>query len=185
VARPLLPLLAALCLLACTNSGQPAAAASPSPTATVPPASPAITIRPPADVILADADVGLPRVATRDDVSLPQAASEQQNQPLALTQYRAWGWIVESVRTWGGGSQRVDENLVLLTRVEGASLAFQGWAGELAQRGGCPDGLGLDQCAVGSGVLVGRVDRYVFRLSGSGIDLSKLGGVQTTRILRP
>jgi hypothetical protein len=136
-------------------------------------------------VILADADVGLPRVATRDDVGLGQAASEQENQPLALTEYRAWGWVEESLRTWAAGSQRVDESLVLLTRVEGASLAFQGWAGEPAQRGACPDALGLDACALGSGTLVGRVDRYVLRISGSGADLSKLAGLQAGRLRRP
>jgi hypothetical protein len=136
-------------------------------------------------VILADADVGLTRAATRDGVGLAQAASEQENQPLALTEYRAWGWVEESIRSWGAGSQRLDESLVLLTRVEGAALAFQGWAGELSQRGACRDGLGLDQCALGSGVVVGRVDRYVFRLSGSGLDLARLAGVQAVRIRRP
>jgi hypothetical protein len=136
-------------------------------------------------VILADADVGLPRVTARDDVGLAQAASEQENQPLALTQYRAWGWVAESVRGWRGGSQGLDESLLLLTRVEGASLAFQGWAGDLSQRGACPDGLGLDQCALGSGVLVGRVGRYVFRLSGPGVDLAKLAGLQADRLRSP
>jgi len=136
-------------------------------------------------VILADADVGLPRVATRDDVGLAQAASEQENQPLALTEYRAWGWVEESVRTWGAGSQRLDESLVLLTRVEGATLAFQGWAGELSQRGACADGLGLDACAVGAGVLVAQVDRYVFRFTGAGVDVAKLAALQSGRVRRP
>jgi hypothetical protein len=136
-------------------------------------------------VILADADVGLPRLSARDHVGLTQAASEQQNQPLALTEYRRWGWVEESARSWGGGPQRVDESLLLVTRVEGASLAFQGWADELGQRSTCPDGLGLDACAVASGGLVGRVGRYTFRLSGAGVDLAKLAGVQAGRIRRP
>jgi hypothetical protein len=136
-------------------------------------------------VILADADASLARVSARDNVTITQAASEQQNQPLALTEYRQWGWVEESQRSWSGGSQRLDESLVLMTRVEGAGLAFEGLAGELTQRVACPDGLGLDDCATGSGGLVGRVGRYVFRVSGSGVDLAKLASVQGARIRRP
>jgi hypothetical protein len=185
VDRLLLPLLASLCLLACTNSAPPSATATPSPPAATATPTAAIATRPPSDVILADADVGLPRVSARDHLDLTQAASEQQNQPLALTEYRAWGWVEASVRGWAGGAARVDESLVLLTRVDGASLAFQGWAGELVQRAACPAGLGLDDCASGSGAIVGRVGRYVFRLSGSGVDIGKLAGVQATKIRRP
>jgi hypothetical protein len=177
--------LASLCLLACSNSTPPAAAATRSPPTGTSTPTPAIATRPPSDVILADADVGLARVSARDHLDLTQAASEQQNQPLALTDYRTWGWVEESVRGWAGGGQRVDESLVLLTRVEGASLAFFGWAGELTQRAACPPGLGLDECAAGSGGLVGRVGPYAFRLVGTGVDLGKLAGVQASRIRRP
>ena len=183
--RLLLPLLASLCLVACTSSSPAAPPASPSPPAPTASPSPAIAIRQPSEVILADAEVGLPRVSARDNVGLNQAASEQQNQPLALTDYRRWGWVDESVRSWAGGARKVDESLLLLTRVDGATLAFQGWAGELAQGAACPDGLGLDQCAAASGGLVGRVGRYVFRFSGSGVDLGKLAAVQAARIRRP
>jgi hypothetical protein len=185
VDRLLLPLLASLCLLACSNSTPPASTSTASPPVATSTPSPAIAVRPPAEVILADADTGLPRVSARDKMGLTQAASEQQNQPLALTEYRQWGWVEESTRTWSGGSQHLDESLVLLTRVEGASLAFQGRAGELTQRAACPAGLGLDECALGSGGLVGRVGRYAFRLSGSGVDLVKLAGAQAGRIRRP
>jgi hypothetical protein len=185
VDRLLLPLLTAVCLLACTTSGAPTTAASPGPGPAALQASPAITVRPPVEVILADADIGLPRTSARDQVGLTQAASEQQNQPLALTQYRAWGWVEESVRGWGGGAQRFDESLVLLTRADGAILAFQAWAGELGQRAACPDGLRLDECATGAAGLVGRVGRYTFRLSGSGVDLQNLAGTQAARIRRP
>jgi hypothetical protein len=185
VDRLLLPLLASLCLLACTNSTPSAATATPSLPAPTSAPTPAIGARPPAEVILADADVGLPRVSARDHLDLTQAASEQQNQPLALTEYRTWGWVEESVRGWAGGGQRVDGSLVLLTRVEGASLAFQSWAGELGLRTACPAGLGLDECLVGSGGLVGRVGRYTFRLTGTGADLGKLAGSQAARIRRP
>jgi hypothetical protein len=185
VDRLLLPLLASLCLLACTNSAPPVATATPSSPAATSTPTPTIASRPPADLILADADVGLARVSARDHLDLTQAASEQQNQPLALTDYRAWGWVEESVRSWAGGGQRVDESLVLLTRIEGASLAFQGWAAELGQRVVCPAGLGLDDCAAGSGGLVGRVGRYTFRLTGTGADLGKLAGIQAARIRGP
>ena len=183
--RLLLPFLASLCLLACSNPGTPAATATPSPPAATSPPPPAIAIRPPAEAILADAEVGLARVSARDSVSLAQAASEAQNQPLALTQYRLWGWVDESTRSWSGGPGRLDESLLLVTRPEGATLAFQGWAGELPQRGACPAGLGLDDCGLGSTGLVGRVGRYVLRLSGAGVDLPKLAGVQAGRIRRP
>jgi hypothetical protein len=185
VGRLLPPLLAALCLLACSNSSPPSPAATPRPAAPAPTASPAIPTRPPAEVILADADASLARVSARDNVTITQAASEQQNQPLALTEYRRWGWVEESQRSWSGGSQRLDESLVLLTRVEGAGLAFEGLAGELRQRVACPEGLGLDDCAAGAGGLVGRVGRYAFRVSGSGVDLAKLAGVQAARIRKP
>ena len=183
--RLLLPLLASLCLVACTNSSPPAPPASPSAPAPTASPSPAIAIRQPSEVILADSDTGLTRVSARDNIGLAQAASEQQNQPLALTDYRRWGWVDESVRSWGGRARKVDESLLLLTRVDGATLAFQGWAGELAQRGACPDGLGTDECASGSGGLVGRVGRYVFRLSGAGVDFAKLARVQAARVRRP
>ncbi len=183
--RLLLPFLAALCLLGCTNSSPPPPAASPSPPAACPEASPQIATRPPSDLVLADADVGLTRTSSRDNVGLTQAASEQQNQPLALTQYRAWGWVEESTRSWSGGTRRLDESLVLLTRPEGASLAYHGWTGELTQRAACPVGLGLDECSEGGGSLVARVGRYVFRLVGAGVDLEKLAGVQAARIRKP
>jgi hypothetical protein len=185
VGRLLPPLLASLCLITCSNSPPPAAAVTPSPPAATATPTAAIAARPPSDLILADADAGLPRVSARDHVDITQAASEQQNEPLALTEYRQWGWVEESSRSWAGGAQRVAESLVLLTRPEGASLAFQGWAGELAQGVACPTGLELDECAVGTGGLVGRLGRYVFRLAGSGVDLVKLAGVQAARIRTP
>jgi hypothetical protein len=141
--------------------------------------------RAPAEVILADSDVGLPRLSARDSLGLTQAASEQQNEPLALTEYRQWGWVEESMRSWKAGAQKLDESLVLLTRSEGASLAFQSWAGELPQRAACPGGLGLDDCASGTGALVGRIGRYAFRLSGAGVDLGKLASFQAARIRKP
>nr|MDQ6918973.1 hypothetical protein [Candidatus Dormibacteraeota bacterium] len=176
--RPLLPFLAALCLLACTYSGPPSPAVSPSPPLASPTTSPPIATRPPTNLVLADADVGLAHSSGRDDITLAQAASEQQNQPLALTWYRTWGWVAESTRSWSDGSRRLDESLVLLTRTEGAILAFQGWTGELTQHAACPVGLGLDECAEGSGSLVARVGRYVFRLVGAGVVLENLAAVQ-------
>jgi hypothetical protein len=143
-----------------------------------------IAVRPPAEDILADPDIGLPRSAGRDHLTLTQAASEQVNEPLALTNFRAWGWVDAADRSWTG-AQRVDETLILLTKPEGADLAFEGLAGELASRSACPDGLGLEQCAEDGQALVGRLGRYVFRLSGSAVDLAKLAGAQAVRIRRP
>jgi hypothetical protein len=136
-------------------------------------------------VILADSDVSLPRASGRDHVGIAQAASEQENQPLTLTEYRQWGWIEQSARSWAAGAARVDESLVLLTREDGAILAFQGWAAGLGQRGVCPDSPGMDECAASSAGLVARVGRYTFRLAGTGADLGKLASVQAARIRRP
>jgi hypothetical protein len=183
VARLLPLLLAAACLIACTASPPPAPSPSPSPApssaATVAP----VLVRPPADDILADADVGLPRIGGRDHLTLTQAASEQVNEPLALTNYRAWGWADAADRTWAG-ARRVDETLVLLTRTEGADLAFRGIAGELKILAPCPDGLGLEQCAEDGASLVGRVGRYVFRITAGKPEADRLAGVQAARIRR-
>ncbi|HSP17925.1 MAG TPA: hypothetical protein VLQ79_00310 [Myxococcaceae bacterium] len=182
MARLLLPFLAPLLLAACSNPPPPPAAPTSSPPAASSAPSPAITTRPPAEVILADADAALPPASGRDHVGITQAASEQQNQPLALTEYRHWGWVEESSRTWSAGVLHLDESLLLLTRPEGASLAFQSWAGGLPQRAACRAGLGLEECAEDPGELVGRVGRYTFRLSGPGVDLERLATIQAERI---
>ena len=141
-------------------------------------------VRPPVEDILGDADVGLPRTGGRDHLTLTQAASEQVNEPLALTNYRAWGWADAVDRSWAG-ARRVDETLVLLTKPEGADLAFRGYAGELTVLSGCPDGFGLDQCAEDGAALVGRLGRYVFRITAGKTDADRLAGVQADRIRRP
>jgi hypothetical protein len=176
--------LVAACLLACTPSPPATPAPSPSSSPSATPTAAAIPIRAPVEDILAEAEVGLPRTAGRDHLSLTQAASEQENEPLALTNYRAWGWVDAADRSWAGPGMRVDEKLLLLTRPEGAGLAFQGLAGELASRAVCPTATGVDQCTEDGGVLMGRVGRYVFRIAAAKADLDRLAGLQAARIRR-
>ena len=126
----------------------------------------------------------MPHTAGRDHLTLTEAASEQVNEPLALTSYRAWGWTDAADRTWSA-AERVDETLVLLTKAEGANLAFRGYAGELTVLGGCPEGLGVDQCAEDGRSLIGRVGRYVYRITAGKTDAERLAGVQAARIRRP
>ena len=184
MARLLPLLLAAACLITCTASPQPALSPSPSPSPSSAATAAPIVVRAPVEDLLSDADVGLPRTGGRDHLTLTQAASDQVNEALALTNYRAWGWAEAADRSWSG-PRRVGEILVLLTKPEGADLAFQGFAGELATRSGCPDGLGLEQCAEDGQALVGRVGRYVFRITAPETDGDRLAGVQAARIRLP
>ena len=180
--RAFLALLAGAVLAGCTG---PAATPSPSPgagTRSSPPVQ--LTVRAPVDDILSDGEVGLARGGGRDHLGLTQAAEEQQNQPLALVRYRAWGWVDEAGRSWVGGPAQVTESLLLLTKVDGARLAFFDQAADL--HSDCPPHLGLDDCAEGrSGsttALAGRVGPYMFRLDGSGVDVEALVAKQAIKI---
>ena len=187
--RALLAILAGAALAACTGQ---AAAPSHSPRPTLPSASPAarIVLRAPVADILADEQVGLGRTGGSDHKSLAQAAEEQQNQPLALTRYRAWGWVDQADRSWSGGQTQVSESLLLLTKVGGARLAFSDSADEVRspplEAVGCPPRLGLDDCAEGrngaTAQLAGRVGPYVFRLDVTGGDVEALASRQAARI---
>jgi hypothetical protein len=144
----------------------------------------------PATLILGGTQAGLAANGGRDHLDLAEAASLEQNQPLALTRFRAWGWVDEATRSWGGSPPRLSESLLLLTRADGARQAF----GDLVSGGlvtptpsaPCPAGLGLDQCAQGEStddqVLVARLDRYLIRLDGLGVDLGALAAVQAARL---
>jgi hypothetical protein len=180
--------LAGVALAAC--NGQAAAPAR-SPGGDRPSPSPEVRIvlRAPAADILSDGEVGLPRTGGSDHKSLTQAAGEQQNQPLALIRYRAWGWVDQAGRSWGGGQVQVSESLLLLTKVDGARLAYFDYANEvrlLPQPVSCPPGLGLDDCTEGrSGPavkLAGRVGPYVVRLEVSGAEVDSLAAKQAVRI---
>ena len=172
-----------------------AAAVAPTPSPSGPAPSPTFSIDPRAPFrdILTLNEVGMPPLGGADHVTLEQAASEQQNQPLALTEYRAWGWVDETTRAWGGDATRADEALLLLTQPEGAGASFRYYSNQLLKpplaAGACPADLGLDECAEGSSgnqsVLVGRIDRYVMRFQGIGVDLHRLARLQVARIRVP
>jgi len=149
-----------------------------------------IALRAPAAEILADDEVGAARTGGFDHESLTQAAEEQQNQPLALIRYRAWGWVDQAARSWSGGSLQVSESVLLLTKLDGARLAFFDYANEVRaqpfQPFACPPSLGLDDCAEarsgGSARLAGRVGPYLFRLEVSGGDVEALAAKQAAKI---
>ncbi len=181
-------------ILAFACSGGPTPSPSPS-AAETPTSSPAaaVPIRPPSLDILAENEVGLTLAGGTDHVTITQAAAEQQNQPLALTLYRSWGWTDEAVRAWGDSRRRADDALLLLTKPDGAQRAFQAFAADLVKAPfaeiDCPAGLVADQCREGKGggltVVVVRVDRYVFRMQGLNVDLEQPAALQAAKIRKP
>jgi hypothetical protein len=191
VKRLLPPLLAALLALSCTTGG-PAPGASPSPTPSPSATARQVVVGPPAALILDGPQAGLAGNGGRDHLDLTEAASLEQNQPLALTRFRSWGWVDEAMRSWGSQSPTFDESLLLLTRTEGARQAFTDLVNlrlvPPLDRVSCPAGLGLDECAEGAGgghrVLVGLLGVYVIQLNGIGVDLEAEAAIQATR-LRP
>ena len=181
-------------ILATACSGGPAP--SPSPPAGASPVSTlaaVVPIRPPSLDILAENEVGLALAGGTDHVTITQAAAQQQNQPLALTLYRSWGWTDEAVRAWGDSRKRADDALLLLTKPDGAQRAFQAYAADFVKSPfaavDCPAGLVADQCREGKSgalaVVVVRVDRYVFRMQGLNVDLEALAALQAARIRAP
>lgn len=133
---------------------------------------------------------GLAANGGRDHLDLAEAASLEQNQPLALTRFRAWGWVDEATRSWGGRSPHLEEALLLLTRSDGAHQAFDDLVSEKLvpplARAACPPGLGLDECAEGASgpdrLLLGRLDVYVIELSGTGVDLDAEAAAQAAKL---
>jgi hypothetical protein len=188
---PRLPVcLAALAavLLACQSQSPPAATSKPSATAT---ATPQPVLRAPADAVLADADVGLPRTAGRDHLTAAEAARDTANEVLALETYSGWGWIEASTRSWSGGGRSASETLLLTLRAEGAGKAFDAWAADAARApysaAGCPAAVtGLDQCRLGvagdRALVVGRLGAEVFRIETVGLDSATLASKQASRM---
>jgi len=144
----------------------------------------------PATLILDGSQAGLAPSGGQDHLDLAEAASLEQNQPLALTRYRSWGWVDEATRTWGGRSPSLDERLLLLTRAEGARQAFSDLAGQWLvppmKRTSCPAALRLDDCAVGSSgshaILVGRLGVYVVRFDADGVDVDTEAALQVEQL---
>jgi hypothetical protein len=189
VRRLLPPVLAALLALSCSPAA-PTTSASPAPSFSPSAPIPTVVVAPPAAVILDGAQAGLAPNGGSDHLDLAQAASLEQNQPLALTRFRGWGWVDEAMRSWGAGSPSFDERLLLLTRADGARQAFSDlanqWLVPPLNRTACSSGFGLDECAEGSSgghsILVGRVGTYVVRLDGDGVDLEAEAALQARRL---
>jgi len=182
-----LAVLAAL-LVACQS--QPHAAPTPRPSA-APTPTPLLVVRAPADAVLADADVGLPLTASRDHLTAAEAARDTPNQVLALETYSGWGWIEASTRTWSGGGRQASETVLLSVRAEGASRAFEIWAGDAGRApyaaSNCPAAIvGLDECRIGlagdRALVVGRLGPEVFRLETAGLDAPALAARQAARL---
>src|SRR5256885_8818529 len=181
--RALEPAAAVLLVLgACQSQTPPPPTPRPSPT---PSASPLPVLRPPADAILADADVGLPRTAARDHLGAAEAARDTSNEVLALEAYSGWGWIEASTRSWAGGGRRASETLLLTVRPEGAARAFDYWAADAARAplaaAPCPASVpGLDQCRLGTAggraLLGGRPGGGGVRPGGTGRGAAPRGG---------
>jgi hypothetical protein len=140
--------------------------------------------------ILDGAQAGLSPAGGRDHLDLTEAASLERNQPLALTRYRSWGWVDEATRAWGAASPHLDESLLLLTRVEGARVAFADLAAERLVAPltptPCPTTLGLDECAEAQSadnrLLIGQAGPYLITLSGRAVDLDLEAAAQLARL---
>ena len=188
--RPLARFAAVLLVLvSCQTQGPPAATPRPSPSLSP---TPLPALRPPADAILADADVGLPRTGARDHLGAAEAARDTPNEVLALEVYSGWGWIEASTRTWSGAGGQAADTVLLTVRSDAAARAFDYWAADAARAplaaGACPAAVtGLDQCRIGSGggqvLVVGRLGAEVFRLQvGGGLDAAALAARQSARL---
>jgi len=136
-------------------------------------------VRSPVDVILTAPEAGGGPGTGRDHIAMTQAAEEQLNQAYALIQYRQWGWVDEATRSYG----KADLALLLLTKEEGARLAFASFARGLDRP--CPPSLGADQCAEGPSALAARVGTYVLILSGTPTDLEHLATLQAAKLRTP
>lgn len=176
--------LTVLLIAAACQPGAPAKKPSPPPSPSASP-SPALAIRPPYQDLLGPDQVGLSPVSGADHVSKELAAEQQTNQPLALNQYSAWGWVDEATRVYGSGPKHLELAILLLSSPEGAEAAFAAWADALGGRQLCPKGLALDDCALSSSAIVGRIGPYVFRLAGAGVDVIALAGEQAAAIRKP
>lgn len=161
-----------------------------SPSASPSPSPPAVVVAPPFERVLDGPRAGLAANGGRDHLDLAEVASLEENQPLALTRFRSWGWVDEATRSWGGQSPHFDESLLLLTRLEGAHQAFDDLVSEKLVpplvRASCPAGLGVDECAEGASgpnrLLLARLDVYVIELSGTGVDLEAEAAAQAAKL---
>jgi len=177
-------------VVACSNGAaqatpRPPAAATPAPLATP------VRLHPPAEAVLEDAEVGLPRVSGRDHLSAAEAASGAADQPLALQTYTSWGWSEESTRSWKAEDRSADALVLLTLRSSGARIAFAYYAQQtdVAPYAGRPctaDLASLDGCHVGVDgsrvVVTGWLAEEVFVVGGTGIDVYLLAAKQAQRL---
>jgi hypothetical protein len=186
----LLLALAALCAAAC----QPAAAGQPRSPRPSPPASNApaeAVLRPPAQAVLEDGEVGLPRLSGRDHLSAAEAARDAPDEVSALDAYAGWGWADAASRAWGGSGRSVQVLVLLTLRPEGAERALERWSLDAVRAplasAACPQGMPrLDGCVAGAGagrmLVAGRLDAGAFRLEGSAADVARLAPLQARRL---
>jgi hypothetical protein len=171
-----------LCLLAaCGQQARPAAARPASPSILAQP-PPDVRLRPASEAILSDGVVGAARRGGHDHLTAEQAASEQPDQGAALAEYAGWGWLDGASRTWSSA----DETLVITARPDGASRAFDFWAGGSASRCSATAMAGLDDCRLSvSGdraVVVGRLASAVFRLQCPAPAAERLAAAQAAAL---
>lgn len=176
-------------LAAATGCATGGPTAAPSPARPVPSvrATP-LPHRPAAAAILGDGEVELARVGGRDHVGLTQAAEEEENQPLALSRYRAWGWLDEATRQWAAGDRRLELEVLTLTNESGARLAYSQWPAATAAPAQCPAEIGADQCRLtadaGRADLVAQVGPYVFHLRGFRLEPAQLIASATRQVMK-
>jgi hypothetical protein len=150
-----------------------------------------VQLRTPAAAILEDAQVGLPRVSGRDNLSAAEAASTAPDQPQAFQTYTSWGWSEQSTRSWSAGGRNADALVLVTLRPPGARLAFAYYAQRTdgAPYSGipCPASItGLDGCHAGTSgsrtVVTGWLAEEIFVVGGSGVDVMALAALQARRL---
>jgi hypothetical protein len=175
-----IPIAAALALglaLAACQSG-PAPPVARAARASAAPSAPAVRLRPAAQAILSDQEVGAPRLSGQDHLTAEQEASVQQDQAAALAQYQGWAWVDGASRTWAGA----DETLVITARPDTAVRAFDAWAAGIAGPCAASAAAGLDDCRLAvtgdRAVVVGRLSSAVFRLDCPAAEADRLTSAQ-------
>ena len=182
--------LSALLLAGCQIGGQ-AGGQAPSRPSPSPSPTPLVALRPPAQAILGDADVGLRREAGTAHLSLEEAAAAAPDQVVALQEFRGWGWADAAQQRWAAPGAAVTDLVLLTDREDGARRAFAYLAQQAAApplaAGPCPSAVaGLDDCTLGTAgqrtVVVGRLAQELFVLDVSGRDAVPLAAAQAARL---
>ena len=136
--------------------------------------APQVAVRSPAETMLTDAEVGLPRTASLDHLGYEQAARDEPDEVVALRAFEAAAWADASRRSWSGPSGSLVALVVQSDRAEGAQRLYEylaeGAARSPLAASDCRATTGLDQClsgsAAGHAVAAGRLGVDCFRLEG-------------------